>query len=559
MISRKPARVWTAFALCAALVLAAMAMLTRGVLDAGHQRARAEADRQAAEIRADIEERTRLALWRMDAAATAIILREKRASTEAAGSPPAPEVRLRFTARPGQPVESADSSAGSAALARFRELLAEAPSGQNEWETLRHAATDLRDGQEVARHESPPGRDAATSAQARIDKTRQIQSNVAERDQRFRAIGQTLDAYNVAPPQLPVPIATPMHPAWLGGEQLLLLREIQSPPAIQGVWIDWQQLADTLLDEIRDLLPDARLVPAAGAHPEADPLTLASFPLQLVRGESAAAPAPAAVTLDAPLRIAWAAVAFALIAAAILAAAILRLSERRASFVSAVTHELRTPLTTFRLYSDLLEKNAVHGEKRARYLRTLTREADRLTHLVENVLAFSRIENRGTRTIANPPPPAVANWLAGIRPRLEDRLATAGLTLHLEVPENAATLPLHTDTAALEHILFNLIDNAAKYAAASTPPQVHLEVARSQNGRALEIHVRDHGPGIPDKERRHIFRPFHKSDLQAANSRPGVGLGLALSHRLARSLGARLELRPSDQGAHFTLTLPTPP
>ncbi len=70
------------------------------------------------------------------------------------------------------------------------------------------------------------------------------------------------------------------------------------------------------------------------------------------------------------------------------------LSERRRIFVSAVTHELRTPLTTFRLYTDMLADGMVSGEeKRRSYLERLRGEAQRLSHLVENVLFYARLES----------------------------------------------------------------------------------------------------------------------------------------------------------------------
>jgi signal transduction histidine kinase len=227
----------------------------------------------------------------------------------------------------------------------------------------------------------------------------------------------------------------------------------------------------------------------------------------------------------------------------------MRLSERRASFVSAVTHELRTPLTTFRLYSDMLASGAVKEEKRGDYLRVLSREADRLSHLVENVLAFSRIErgNAGSNVCAA----ASGGLLERLRERLEARLATAGLTLEMDC---ACTLRVRVDTAAVEHILFNLIDNAAKYAANSDPPVVEIRIRAA--GRAVEITVSDHGPGIPLAERARIFRAFHKSAREAAESQPGVGLGLALSRRLAKVQGGELECAGSTNGACFILRLP---
>ena len=79
---------------------------------------------------------------------------------------------------------------------------------------------------------------------------------------------------------------------------------------------------------------------------------------------------------------------------------------------------------------------------------------------------------------------------------------------------------------------------------------------RHDAGR-LRIEVSDGGPGVAAGERRRMFQPFHKSDLEAANSEPGVGLGLALCRRMALSLGGELAYRENESGgATFELSLP---
>jgi signal transduction histidine kinase len=215
-----------------------------------------------------------------------------------------------------------------------------------------------------------------------------------------------------------------------------------------------------------------------------------------------------------------------------------------------VTHELRTPLTTFQLYSDMLQSGAVKEEKRGEYFRTLHREAGRLSHLVENVLAFSGIEKGSARA-------APATLPAGdlVRPMLErfsERLQEAGIKLSCDPADPAWQVMVKADRAAVEHVLFNLIDNAAKYATATEEVAISAESDRDR----LFILVRDHGPGIPPSERKRIFRAFHKSAAAAAESRPGVGLGLALSRRLARAGGGELELRDTRDGSCFALALP---
>jgi signal transduction histidine kinase len=193
------------------------------------------------------------------------------------------------------------------------------------------------------------------------------------------------------------------------------------------------------------------------------------------------------------------------------------------------------------------------ADQRQRYLETLRIEADRLAHLVENVLQYARLE-RG-RPGKRRESVTLAGLLDRCQSRLADRAAQAEMKFAIELTDIDGEALLATDSAAVEQILFNLIDNACKYAAAATDKRILLAIAVRQ--RQVQLSVRDHGPGIAAAGRRRLFQPFSKSVHEAANSAPGVGLGLALSRRLAADLGGKLELQsPSDGGCEFVLTLP---
>jgi signal transduction histidine kinase len=382
----------------------------------------------------------------------------------------------------------------------------------------------------------------------------QQRANVQEYNNRGRAVNDVLQKTQALNPQVASgPVwaeAGVARPAWIDGELFLLRRiERNSGGSVQGIWLDADRLKAILLAEARDLLPTALLVPAL--EPSDDGMVLASFPWRLVTPHAADGAAQMQSGVAVSLAVGWLAVLLAMLAGALLVRGVLRLSERRASFVSAVTHELRTPLTTFKLYTDLLENDVVRGEKRREYLHVLGREADRLTHLVENVLAFSRIERGSAKAAVRTA--TAAELLGPLRDRLEQHLADAGLSLRLDTGGEAARVPLRVDAAAVEHILFNLIDNAAKYAARSDPAEVSIAVKMSPRGVA--IIVCDHGPGVSRAEQRRIFRAFHKSARDAAESRPGVGLGLALSRRLAREHGGELTYQPDTGGGCFVLSL----
>jgi len=359
-----------------------------------------------------------------------------------------------------------------------------------------------------------------------------------------------------APLEKDLPLSGPPRVAWVNGE-LFLIRQIfdGKGEGYEGAWIDLEALKQLLLTEALDLLPTADLT--SSTTPSNDGLTLASFPFHLGLYSSDSFVSTTSIpweirrTTAVSLSIGWFAALLAMATAALLIRGVMRLSERRASFVSAVTHELRTPLTTFRLYSEMLERGAVKEEKRGQYLRVLSREADRLAHLVENVLAFSRIERGSARSVVLSTTPA--QLLEPMRERFTARLAPVGLSLDMDLTTPASATLVKVDSAAVEHILFNLIDNAAKYAASGTPPLVSIKVGTN---KGLEIRVIDHGPGIPPRERRRIFHAFHKSAHDAAESKPGVGLGLALSRRLAHEMGGSLRYEPQPEGSCFVLSLP---
>ncbi len=174
------------------------------------------------------------------------------------------------------------------------------------------------------------------------------------------------------------------------------------------------------------------------------------------------------------------------------------MSERRAAFVSAVTHELRTPLTTFRMYVEMLAEGMVRDEKtRSNYLGTLCCEADRLVHLVENVLAYTRLERGGPA--ARIEPVRVAELLRRTGNRLASRAVQADFSLQVSVLPDVLESEVIADPVAVEQILFDLVDNACKYARLADNRMIELQIARHKDRVLLKLH--DHGPGVTGRER----------------------------------------------------------
>jgi signal transduction histidine kinase len=306
---------------------------------------------------------------------------------------------------------------------------------------------------------------------------------------------------------------------------------------------------------VRDLLPEASLKSLSSDVAQTDATALVTLPVKLLTGKVPIIQLDASSPLKPALAIAWACLIAAALAIAFVLHRAVLLSERRGAFVSAVTHELRTPLTTFRLYSEMLADDMVPDpERRREYLTTLCDESTRLMHLVENVLSFSRIE-RG-RTAARLEMVNVQNLIQRTEPRLRQRTDQVGLVLKTDLNHEAGLACVKVDALAVEQILFNLTDNACKYAAPdSAPHELHLSVVAE--GNDIHFSLRDYGPGLSKQARKKLFQPFAKSATEAAHSAPGVGLGLALCRRLARELGGSLKHQAaSGRGACFCLSLP---
>ncbi len=229
-----------------------------------------------------------------------------------------------------------------------------------------------------------------------------------------------------------------------------------------------------------------------------------------------------------------------------------RLERRRSDFVSAVTHELRTPLTSFNLYTEMLMSGKLTEAQVAEYHETLYNESRRLGHLVENVLSFAKLTRgkvRGRQDVG-----ACSKLLPALFAKIKERLQKNGVNFHYTLDPRTTLITLRTDLLSVEQILTNLADNSIKYAEAEHP-EVNINVL--QTHRVLSIRFSDNGPGIPVELQKSLFRPFSRSARSENGRKPGVGLGLALSRDLARSIGGELTLEKTDnKGSTFLLTLP---
>jgi len=226
-----------------------------------------------------------------------------------------------------------------------------------------------------------------------------------------------------------------------------------------------------------------------------------------------------------------------------------RTDELRAALLNAVSHDLRTPLATIMASAGSLRQQDVawSEEERQSFAQAIEEEADHLNHLVGNLLDLSRIEGGSLK------PQKSWQDLETLIDDVVDRLrpVTRNHRLHVNVPDGLA--PLWLDPVEIGEVLYNLVENATKYA----PPGTDISLSVHPEGASsIAIVVEDRGPGIPPTQIGHLFEPFYR----ATDSRPrpqGLGLGLAIVKGLVEAHGGRVwaENR-ADGGARFTFTLP---
>jgi signal transduction histidine kinase len=224
-------------------------------------------------------------------------------------------------------------------------------------------------------------------------------------------------------------------------------------------------------------------------------------------------------------------------------------AERRSNFVAAVSHELKTPLTAIRMYGEMLRDGVVPSEsKRGEYYATITDEAERLSRLINNVLEFSKLEKgHGELALVVGDVADVVREAAG---RLAPHAERAGFALRVEAEDGMP--PVRFDRDALLQVLFNLVDNAIKYAASAARREIVLAVTRS--GDDVAVSVRDFGPGVPRGELRRVFEPFHRGGHELTRRAKGTGIGLALVRELAAAMRARVQGdTPEDGGFRVRL------
>ena len=226
-----------------------------------------------------------------------------------------------------------------------------------------------------------------------------------------------------------------------------------------------------------------------------------------------------------------------------------RLDQVRQDFVANASHELRTPLTSIQGFADTLASTTDLGiEKTRDYLAVISRNAQRMSNLIDDLMTLSRIES-GRESLS----PVMLDVSRVIRTLLEDfgpQFARA--ELKLEFHDTQEPVQALADPRALEQILLNLLTNSIRY----TDPGGSVEIKINKAVEDVSIEVLDTGIGIPKEDLERVFERFYRVDKSRSRALGSTGLGLAIVRHLVNSMGGQIDLQSEvGQGTAVTITL----
>jgi signal transduction histidine kinase len=224
---------------------------------------------------------------------------------------------------------------------------------------------------------------------------------------------------------------------------------------------------------------------------------------------------------------------------------------RQDTFIDSVTHELKSPLASLQLCLETLGREGLEDDAREKVRRMMFEDVDRLRAFIDDVLEANRLSYAR---------PGTLNLSDVALSKLAERCAEAVRVRHKLEPQEVLIdidpdLVVTTDRAALEIVVNNLIDNAAKYS--ERPARVEV-VARRESDEKVRFEVSDNGIGIDQKNLRRVFHRFYRVEDEEVRRRRGTGLGLFVVGALVKQLGGDVQAFSKGRGQGTTVRVELP-
>ena len=231
----------------------------------------------------------------------------------------------------------------------------------------------------------------------------------------------------------------------------------------------------------------------------------------------------------------------------------LELTKLKSEFISSVSHDLKTPLALIRMFSETLQMGRVRDrEKEQEYYRVIAKESERLTHLINNVLDFSRLE-AGRKTYELKPVD-VAEVVESAVDACNFELTKSGFEVVLNIADDLPEMML--DREAIGQAIINLLNNAVKYS--KDTKTVTVQVRRESPD--VIIDVVDQGIGVAKEEQARIFDKFYRAPDDHVRETTGSGLGLALVKHAVEAHAGQVAVESAvGEGSRFSIILPVAP
>jgi signal transduction histidine kinase len=218
--------------------------------------------------------------------------------------------------------------------------------------------------------------------------------------------------------------------------------------------------------------------------------------------------------------------------------------------VATVSHELKTPVASIRMFAEtLLHEEACKSQKAREYLQLIHNENERLGHLVEKFLSFSKLERGGAKF--EPELQACEEFLAQVGESFRERFKVDDD--EFSIVSKHAPSQIIVDSQAMQTAIWNLLENAYRHS--SAPRKIELACYIKEN--RLVFSVSDNGHGIPKEEQKKVFQKFYQPDRRLSKHKGGVGLGLSIVMLIVKRHKGTIHLESEPgKGSRFELILP---